>query len=160
MARPSKMTKELQQQIGENVALGLTYALAAAASGITYQTLNDWMQKGKNAKSGEHYEFYKHIQKCNADAALKCLQRLKDAAEAGNSQMCMWILERRFPNDYGRREYRKINAVSENKNENINIIITDADGIRQQILAKFAVGRERPKPSTNSEFSSQFDVFC
>jgi protein-arginine kinase len=49
----------------------------------------------------------------------------------------MWIFERRFPNDYGRCEYRKINAVTENKNENIEIIINDADKIRQQILAKF-----------------------
>ncbi len=59
MTRSSKLTKELQQQIGENVALGLTYALAAASAGITYQTFNDWMNKGKNSKSGEYFEFYK-----------------------------------------------------------------------------------------------------
>ena len=48
MVRPTKLTKQLQQQIGENVALGLNYALAAAASGITYQTFNDWMNKEKS----------------------------------------------------------------------------------------------------------------
>ncbi len=42
----------------------------------------------------------------------------------------MWILERRFPADFGRREYRKINAVSENKNENFEIIVKDVDGIK------------------------------
>lgn len=47
MARPSKLTKELQQQIGKSIALGLIYALAAASAGITYQTFNDWMNKGK-----------------------------------------------------------------------------------------------------------------
>ena len=73
---------------------------------------------------------------------MKCLQRLKEAAEAGNCQVCMWILERRFPNDYGRRKYRKINAVSENKNENVEIIVKDEDEIRQQILEKFAGDRE------------------
>jgi len=36
MARPTKLNPEIKQQTGENVALGLTYALAAAASGITY----------------------------------------------------------------------------------------------------------------------------
>ena len=41
MARPSKLTKELQQQIGKSIALGLIYALAAASAGITYQTFND-----------------------------------------------------------------------------------------------------------------------
>jgi hypothetical protein len=47
MARPTKLTPEIKQQIGESVALGLTYALAAALAGITYQTFNFWMQKGK-----------------------------------------------------------------------------------------------------------------
>jgi transposase len=138
MARPSKLTPEIKKQIGENIALGMTYALAAASAGITYQTFNDWMNKGKNSKSGEYFEFYKHIQKCNADGALKCLQHLKESVDTGDCRVCMWILERRFPESYGRREYRKINAVSENKNENIEIIINDADKIRQQILAKFA----------------------
>ena len=130
MPRPTKLTQENKQQIGKSIALGMTYALAAASAGITYQTFNDWMQKGKKAKSGEYCEFYKHITKCNAEGALKCLQRLKEAADAGDYRVCMWILERRFPNDFGRREYRKINAVSENKNENIEILVNDADKIR------------------------------
>jgi hypothetical protein len=49
----------------------------------------------------------------------------------------MWILERRFPEEFGRRVYRKTNAVSENKNENIEIIVQDTDAIRKEILAKF-----------------------
>ena len=55
----------------------------------------------------------------------------------------MWILERRFPESYGRHEYKKINSVSENKNENIEILINDADKLRQEILAKFTLVKER-----------------
>jgi hypothetical protein len=47
MARPSKLTPNITQLIGDNVALGLPYSLATASAGITYQTLNDWMKKGK-----------------------------------------------------------------------------------------------------------------
>ena len=128
------------QLIGENVALGLPYALATASAGITYQIFNDWMKKGKNSKSGEYFEFYEHIEKCNADGALKCLQRLNEAAEAGDTWICLWILERRFPEDFGRHEYRKINAVSENKNENIEILVNDGDVIRKQIQANLTLG--------------------
>ena len=142
MTRPSKLTTEIKQQMGESVSLGMTYALAAASAGITYQTFNDWMNKGKNSKSGEYFEFYKYIKKCNADAALKCPQRLKEAADSGNCQVCMWILERRFPNDYGRNEYRKINVVSENKNENVEIIVKNEDEIRKQIIEKFSLVKE------------------
>jgi hypothetical protein len=40
MVRPTKLTPEIQSKIDENISLGLTYALAASAAGITYQTLN------------------------------------------------------------------------------------------------------------------------
>jgi hypothetical protein len=48
-------------------------------------------------------------------------------------------LERRFPEDFARRQYRKMNVVSENKNENVEIIVKNADEVRKQILAKFAL---------------------
>ena len=137
MARPCKLTSELQQRIGDNIALGLTYSLAAEAAGITYKTFNLWMQRGQTEKSGKYYLFYKYIQKCNADAAKKLLERLNEAVDAGNCQVCMWILERRFSEDFGRREYRKMNIVSENINENVELTVTEGDQIRKQILAKF-----------------------
>jgi len=123
MSRPSKLSPDITKRIGENIALGLPYSLAAEAAGITYQKFNEWHKKGKNSKSGEYFEFYKYIQKCNADAAKKCLERLNEAAKAGNCQVCMWILERRFSEDFGRRTYRKMDVVSENRNENVEIIV-------------------------------------
>ena len=54
----------------------------------------------------------------------------------------MWILERRFPEDFARRQYHKMNVVSENKNVIVDTAINDSDGIRAQILEKFTFGRE------------------
>src|SRR5271157_2626430 len=99
MARPSKLTPELQQKIGDNIALGLTYRLAAEAAGITYKTFNEYMNRGQTEKSGKYSQFYNYIQKCNADAAKVLLERINEAANAGNTQMCTWILERRFSED-------------------------------------------------------------
>lgn len=96
MARPSKLTPELQKRIGENISLGLTYRLAAELAGVTYKTLNEWNQKGQTEKSGKYYQFAQHIKKCNAEGARKLLERLNDSANAGNCQVCMWILERLF----------------------------------------------------------------
>jgi len=137
MARPTKLNLDITQRIGDGVSLGLTYALAAESAGITYKTFNDWMKLGRDSTSGKYFEFYKHILKCNADAAKTLFGHLKMAAEAGNCQVCMWILERRFPEEFGRRIYRKTNVVAENMNQNVELIITDADVIRKQILAKF-----------------------
>jgi hypothetical protein len=148
MARPTKLTSEVKQKIGDGVSLGLTYALAASAAGVTYQSLNSWIKRGQIEQSGKYYQFYKYIQKCNADAAKALLKRLNKAADAGNCQICMWILERRFSEDFGRRVYRKTNVVSDNQNVIVDIAINDADGIRAQILEKFAFGRENHESST------------
>jgi len=137
MARPCKLTPEMQKRIGDNIALGLTYRLAAELVGVTYKTFNEWNQKGQKEKSGKYYQFAQHIKKCNAEGARILLEKLNDAAKAGNCQVCMFILERRFPEEFGRRVYRKTNAVSENKNENVEITIMEADILRKQILAKF-----------------------
>ena len=137
MALPSKLTPEVQQRIGDNIALDLTYRLAAESAGVTYKTFNLWMSKGRNSTSREYIEFYKFIQKCNADAAKALLESLNKAADAGNCQVCMWILERRFSEDFGRRVYRKTNVVSENINANVDITIQEADILRKQILEKF-----------------------
>src|ERR1035437_247308 len=137
MARSTKLTPELQQIIGDNVALGLTYSLASEAVGITYKTFNSWMKRGKTEKSGKYYQFYRYIQRQNAEGAKILLEYLIRAADAGNYQVCMWILERRFSEDFGRRVYRKMNVVSENKNENVELIVKDTDEIRSEILEKF-----------------------
>jgi hypothetical protein len=148
MARPCKLTPEIQKRIDDNVALGLTYTLAAESSGITYKTFNEWLKKGRNSTSGEYFEFSQHINKCNAEGALKLLQRLNEASEAGNCQACMWILERRFPEEFGRRLYRKTNVVSKNQNDTVEIIVQNTDKIRKQIMDKFSlVGEQNDSPT-------------
>jgi hypothetical protein len=67
------------------------------------------------------------------------LEQLNAAAKAGNCQVCMWILEKWFPEEFGRRLYRKTNVVSDNKNANIEIIITDTDAIKNKILDKLSM---------------------
>jgi transposase len=108
------------EKIGDNIALGLTYSLASESAGISYQTFNSWMNKGKTEKSGKYHQFYQRVTKRNADAAKALLEHLNEAADAGNCQVCMWILERRFQHEFGRRAYRK---TSENRNENVELII-------------------------------------
>ena len=51
--------------------------------------------------------------------------------------MCTWVLERRFPEEFGRRVYKKTNMVSENQNVIVDIAVNDTDEIRKQILEEF-----------------------
>jgi hypothetical protein len=58
MARPSKLTPDIKKRIGENIALGLTYSLAAESAGVTYKTYNEWNQRRQTEKSGKYFEFH------------------------------------------------------------------------------------------------------
>ena len=51
----------------------------------------------------------------------------------------MFILERRFSEDFGRRIYKKTNVVSEILNQNVEIIVQDTDAIRNEILNKLSI---------------------
>jgi transposase len=137
MARPSKLTPDIQKRIGDNIALGLTYRLAAELAGVTYKTFNEWNQNGQTEQSGKYSEFAHHIKKCNATGAKILLENLNAAAKVGNCQVCMFILERRFPEEFGRRAYRKTNVVSKNINANVEITVQEADILRKQISKKF-----------------------
>ena len=68
--------------------------------------------------------------------------------EAKKFKFLLWVLERRFPDEFGRRVYRNTNAVSENKNENVELIVNDVDEIRNQILAKFDLVGESNESQT------------
>jgi hypothetical protein len=61
------------------------------------------MIKGRNSTSGRYFEFYQHIQQQNAEGALKLLEQLNSAAKAGDTLIYMFILEWRFPDEFGQR---------------------------------------------------------
>ena len=61
----------------------------------------------------------------------------------------MWILERRFSEDFGRRVYRKTNVVAENINANVEITANEADIFRIQILEKFNLVTENNELSVD-----------
>lgn len=96
MARPSKLTPEIQVKICDAIRHGATYWAAAESSGIAYSTLNQWM-----TKPGKKYEeFLEAIKRANADAQLDLLAKIQ-AATRTDWRAASWILERRFRNDFG-----------------------------------------------------------
>lgn len=84
MARPSKFAPYLTKRIGDNIALGLIYSLAAEYAGIIYQTFNEWMHTGQTEEFVKYYQFYQYIQKCNTGGDRKLIERLNNVAAAEN----------------------------------------------------------------------------
>ena len=103
MGRPSKLTPEAHDKIIRAIAAGNYLETAAAHGGITYDTLNDWMNKGAAGKGPQYVQFYHAAKKAEADAEALRVARISKAGNEGNWQADAWYLERRYPNRWGKR---------------------------------------------------------
>lgn len=116
MARPTKLTPDVQARIEQALRIGSTYELAAQYGGIGYDCFNEYRKRGKaeldrvqeNPKASIRAEelpfvqFYEATQKAESEGAMGWLAKIEKAANDGNWQAAAWKLERRYPKDYGR----------------------------------------------------------
>ncbi|CAB4199230.1 hypothetical protein UFOVP1336_21 [uncultured Caudovirales phage] len=97
IGRPSKKTEQRVEALLQSLRAGASRQRAAALAGIHRDTLYEWMKQDP--------AFSDAIEKAEAFAEFRFLARVATAAENERSwQAAAWILERRFPNEWRRRE--------------------------------------------------------
>jgi len=96
MGRPSKISPDVQKRICDGIRLGMTYKLAAARGGVTYETLRTWMRKGEKAPNGQYAAFLDAVKRADSDCVDACLASIQQAArKVQHWQAAAWLLERR-----------------------------------------------------------------
>ena len=95
MARKSKFNEAITSRIVEALRIGATYEIAAEYAGISRSTLYNWMEKGKEQKSGQYRTFLDSIKAAEARGAIANLAMIESAAKAGDWKAAAWRLERR-----------------------------------------------------------------
>ena len=102
--RPSKLTPEVTKRICQAVKLGATYKLAAQAAGVSEKTFCVWMARGREGGPGsaKFVEFLQAIKDSEGEGAETCLAVIRKAALDGIWTAAAWLLERRYPDLYGR----------------------------------------------------------
>lgn len=92
--RKSKYEPERVEKLLEAIRLGATYRHACDYAGIHIDTFYEWQDK--------HPEFPEQIKLAEGAGVISNLQVIKTAS-AENWTAAAWLLERRHPEDYGRR---------------------------------------------------------
>jgi transposase len=100
--RPTKLTPDVQELIVDGINAGLTYGMTCARAGVTYATFYNWLKKGEVAKSGVLMEFFDAVSRAKADSALRLVSQITLQAPT-DWRAAAFMLERRFPDDYGKR---------------------------------------------------------
>ena len=102
MARPTKLTPEVQDIIVDGINAGLTCGLTCARAGVAPSTFYRWLEKGEAAKSGVFCEFFDAVSRAKADSAMRLVSQITLQAPT-DWRAAAFLLERRFPDDYGKR---------------------------------------------------------
>lgn len=104
--RPSLFTEEREAKIIDAIRRGLTYKGAAAYAGISYSTFHRWKTDGKSdfnlGVESVLCEFWKALQEANGEAQLRFVSNIGDSAGKGDWRAAAWMLERRFPDVWGK----------------------------------------------------------
>lgn len=101
--RPSELTPERREKILNAIKVGCTREAAAMLGGVGVTTLYRWLQKGRTARAGDYREFWQAVQEAEAQAELVLIARVRQAS-ATHWKAAAWILERRHPRRWGRRD--------------------------------------------------------
>ena len=102
MPRPTKLTPKLQEQVVGYLRAGAYVETAAAAAGISKETLYSWLRRGA-ADEVPFAAFAEAVEKAQALAEMRDLALIGKAAET-EWTAAAWRLERKFPSRYGRRQ--------------------------------------------------------
>ena len=134
-----KLTKELIEKAADIIARGNYYKVAIDVLGISDQSWYEWMRQGEMDKSkgikSLKSEFFESIKKAEADAIDRNLSIIQRAAMEGNWQASAWYLERKYPEQWGKRD-------------NVNLT-TDKDGFRIEV--EYVDGRSDGRTERNDK---------
>ncbi len=104
MARPSKLTPEVQKRLVKAIKAGNYYEAACGFAGIHYSTFRKWMQKGEKAKSGKYREFFEAITHAEYQAEVRMVAQWQQHMPE-DYRAIRDFLERRYPDRWGKRKF-------------------------------------------------------
>jgi len=125
--RKTKLNDVRLKKVVDGITAGLPYDTACALAGIHYTTFLNWMKRGEKDKTGEFFKFFEEVKKAEAIAESVHIKNIKDAGKSGVWQADAWMLERRHPEKWGRREQIK-QEISGPEGEPLKVVFNVVDG--------------------------------
>jgi transposase-like protein len=131
---PSILTDELQQKLCSLLSIGTSIEDACTECGISDSTFHKWKQRALEKKERKYLQFLQAVDKAKVQSKLKCLITMDKQANGANAvykdgklvkpaieadwRAAAWLLERRFPQEFGKRDQVKVHEAE--KGEDFN----------------------------------------
>ena len=95
--QPTRTQKAIKEEIIENLKTGMTIEASAVLAGVCRTTYYNYRDRDP--------KFAEEADQASRWAEAICLERIKQAAmDRMDWKAWAWILEKRFPDDYGKRQ--------------------------------------------------------
>ena len=111
MARRTKLTPETKEDIVKALRAGNSRRDSALYAGVSETTFYSWMARGREGEP-LYAEFLEAVEKAEAQSVVRNVAIIQRAAEE-TWQAAAWWLERKRPDDWGRRQRMDIGADKE-----------------------------------------------
>ena len=142
MARPTKLTEETVDKITRAIRAGNHASVSARLAGIGETTYYRWMAEGeKDDAESEYREFWESIKRAEAEAEIRSVALIRQAAEQGTWQASAWYLERKHPERWGKNDKLR-QEISGPNGEPLQITLDDAKKAVLQFLEEGAEENE------------------
>ena len=121
MPRKPKLTEKMIETAEKLIAAGNYQRHVAQYLGIDESTCYRWLQKGERAQQNSLYsKLYKAVKKAEAEAVARNVTIIQKAAQ-DTWQAAAWWLERKCPEEWGRKERVNIGSDSDMRIEIIKV---------------------------------------
>ena len=103
--QPTRTPKAIKEEIIENLKTGMTIEASALLAGVCRTTYYNYRDRDP--------KFAEEADQASRWAEAICLERIKQAAmDRMDWKAWAWILEKRFPDDYGKRQELQVKTES------------------------------------------------
>jgi len=111
MSRRTKLTPDTKEDIVKALRAGNSRRDSALYAGVSETTFYSWMARGREGEP-LYAEFLEAVEKAEAQSVVRNVAIIQRAAEE-TWQAAAWWLERKRPDDWGRRQRMDIGADKE-----------------------------------------------
>ncbi len=102
-SRLTKFTADARRRFVEGIRLGATISMACQFAGFGRSTFYKAMKMAQERPGSIYSDFVDEVERAKGQAAIGWLAKIEKSANEGSWQAAAWKLERRYPEDYGRR---------------------------------------------------------
>jgi transposase len=104
--RNTILTKELIRKFEQLLSAGNYVVTTCGTLGVSQSAYYDWLKKGETAKNGLYAEFEQAVKRAEHIAEAKWLY---DISQDNAWQSKAWLMERRYPERWGRKDNLALN---------------------------------------------------